>query len=48
MCRAIVELQEAGVEPDIWKIEGVDRQEDCDTIARTARRDGRDGVICTA
>ncbi|MET0762685.1 MAG: 2-deoxy-5-keto-D-gluconate 6-phosphate aldolase domain-containing protein [Thermoleophilaceae bacterium] len=50
MRRAIVELQEAGVEPDIWKIEGVDRQEDCDTIAAppTARRDGRDGVICTA
>jgi myo-inositol catabolism protein IolC len=46
MRRAIVELQDAGVEPDIWKIEGVDRQEDCDTIARTARRDGRDGVIC--
>jgi myo-inositol catabolism protein IolC len=46
MRRAIVELQDAGVEPDIWKIEGVDRQEDCDTISRTARRDGRDGVIC--
>jgi myo-inositol catabolism protein IolC len=46
MRRTIVELQERGVEPDIWKIEGVDSREDCDTIARTARRGGRDGVIC--
>jgi 5-dehydro-2-deoxygluconokinase len=46
MRRSIVELQDAGVEADIWKIEGIDTQEDCDRIARTARRDGRDGVIC--
>ena len=46
MRRAIVELQEAGIEADIWKIEGIDTQEDCDRIARTARRDGRDGVVC--
>ena len=46
MRRAIVDLQDAGVEADIWKIEGIDTQEDCDRIARTARRDGRDGVIC--
>jgi myo-inositol catabolism protein IolC len=46
MRRTIVELQDNGVEPDIWKIEGVDSQEDCDMIARTARRDGRDGVVC--
>jgi myo-inositol catabolism protein IolC len=46
MRRTIVELQDNGVEPDIWKIEGVDSREDCDSIARTARRDGRDGVVC--
>jgi myo-inositol catabolism protein IolC len=46
MRRTIIEMQENGVEPDIWKIEGVDSSEDCDAIARTARRDGRDGVIC--
>jgi myo-inositol catabolism protein IolC len=46
MRRTIVELQENGVEPDIWKIEGVDSREDCDSIARTARRDGRHGVVC--
>jgi myo-inositol catabolism protein IolC len=46
MIRAIVELQDFGVEPDIWKIEGVDDREDCRTIAETCRRDGRDGVTC--
>jgi myo-inositol catabolism protein IolC len=46
MRRAIVELQEAGIEPDIWKIEGIDTQEDCERISETCRRDGRDGVIC--
>jgi myo-inositol catabolism protein IolC len=46
MRRTIVELQEAGVEADVWKIEGIDTQEDCERIAETARRDGRDGVIC--
>jgi myo-inositol catabolism protein IolC len=46
MRRTIVEFQEAGVEADIWKIEGIDTQEDCERIAQTCRRDGRDGVIC--
>jgi myo-inositol catabolism protein IolC len=46
MRRAIVELQEAGIEADIWKIEGIDTQEDCEKISATCRRDGRDGVIC--
>jgi myo-inositol catabolism protein IolC len=46
MRRTIVELQDAGIEADIWKIEGIDTQEDCARIAQTARRDGRDGVVC--
>jgi 5-dehydro-2-deoxygluconokinase len=46
MRRAIVALQDAGVEADVWKIEGIDTQEDCARIAETCRRDGRDGVIC--
>jgi len=46
MRRAIVELQDNGVEADIWKIEGIDTQEDCERISETCRRDGRDGVIC--
>ena len=46
MRRTIVELQDAGVEADVWKIEGIESQEDCERIAETCRRDGRDGVIC--
>jgi myo-inositol catabolism protein IolC len=46
MKTSIEELQDAGVEPDILKIEGIDRREDCETIAATTRRDGRDGVAC--
>jgi myo-inositol catabolism protein IolC len=46
MVRAIQELQEANVEPDIWKIEGLDRREDCGQVADTARRDGRSEVGC--
>ncbi|MBA2629731.1 MAG: DUF2090 domain-containing protein [Thermoleophilaceae bacterium] len=46
MRRTITEFQDAGVEADIWKIEGIDTQEDCARIAQTARRDGRDGVTC--
>ena len=29
MVQAIEQLQEAQVEPDVWKIEGLDRREDC-------------------
>ena len=32
MVEAIRELQDAGVEPDLWKIEGLDRREDCEEI----------------
>ena len=46
MRRAIEALHEAGVEPDIWKIEGIDRREDCESIAQATRSGGRDGVVC--
>jgi 5-dehydro-2-deoxygluconokinase len=46
MRRAIAELQDAGIEADVWKIEGIDTQEDCEKIVETCRRDGRDGVTC--
>jgi myo-inositol catabolism protein IolC len=44
--QAIRTLQDAGVEPDIWKIEGLDRREDCEQIVALARREGRDEVGC--
>jgi myo-inositol catabolism protein IolC len=46
MAQAIEQLQDAGVEPDVWKIEGLDRHEDCERIVTTARRDGRSQVGC--
>ncbi|SPE31634.1 conserved hypothetical protein [Candidatus Sulfotelmatomonas gaucii] len=46
MERAILELQDAGVEPDIWKIEGLDRRADCEKMVATARRNGRTKVGC--
>src|SRR3984893_17134210 len=46
MVTALTQLQNAGVEPDVWKIEGLDRREDCLKIAETARRDGREQVGC--
>jgi 5-dehydro-2-deoxygluconokinase len=46
MVRTIQELQDAGVEPDVWKIEGLDRREDCEKIVAAARRGGRDRVGC--
>jgi myo-inositol catabolism protein IolC len=44
MERAIRVLQDSGVEPDVWKIEGLDREADCTRIVAAARRDGRDRV----
>jgi len=46
MIRAIEECQDAGVEPDIWKIEGLDAREDCVRLAEAARAGGRDHVTC--
>ena len=46
MVQALHALQDAGVEPDVWKIEGLGRREDCERIVATARRDGRGGVGC--
>jgi myo-inositol catabolism protein IolC len=45
MIGVIEELQAGGVEPDIWKIEGIDRREDCERIAQAIRAGGRDGVV---
>src|SRR5918997_3383710 len=46
MRRAIEEIQDFGIDVDIWKIEGVDERSDCEMLAQTTRRDGRDGVVC--
>lgn len=46
MVRAMRELQAGGVEPDVWKLEGMERTADCLRVARQARADGREQVSC--
>lgn len=40
----IRELQEAGVEPDIWKLEGLDKREDYENVVTQMRSGGRSNV----
>src|SRR5215469_16055157 len=44
MMQAMQALQDAGVEPDIWKLEGLDRREEAVKVVEVARRAGRDTV----
>jgi myo-inositol catabolism protein IolC len=46
VCRAVAELQEAGIEAAVWKIEGIEERSDCERIAAACRRDGREEVGC--
>jgi myo-inositol catabolism protein IolC len=46
MRRAIAEIQDSGIEVDIWKIEGVDERSDCEMLVAQSRSGGRDGVVC--
>ena len=44
MVQAIEELRQAGVEPDVWKIEGLDQRTDCERIVEVAHRNGGQNV----
>ncbi len=45
--RALSELQQGGVEPDIWKIEGLETSSDCARVVAQARAGrGREAVVC--
>lgn len=46
MRTAMEQIQAVGIEPDIWKIEGVDERSDCEMLAAQARVGGRSGVAC--
>ena len=47
MRRAIEDIQDYGIEVDIWKIEGVDAREDAEMLAEQTRTgEGREGVVC--
>jgi myo-inositol catabolism protein IolC len=47
MKRTIKEIQDFGIEVDVWKIEGVDAREDAEALAEQTRSgEGREGVVC--
>src|SRR4051795_6053724 len=47
MRRAIEDIQDFGIEVDIWKIEGVDERSDAEMLARQSRSgEGREHVVC--
>jgi myo-inositol catabolism protein IolC len=46
VARSIAEFQAAGIEADIWKLEGINTSEDCAHVVRQARAGGRDSVAC--
>ena len=47
MRRAIEDIQNYGIEVDIWKIEGVDERRDAEMLAEQTRSgEGREGVVC--
>ncbi len=44
MAQAMKQLQDFGVEPDVWKLEGIETAEDSRKVADQARQDGRNNV----
>jgi myo-inositol catabolism protein IolC len=46
MIETIRALQDTGVEPDVWKIEGLDLRQDCEKVVDATRREGRATVAC--
>jgi myo-inositol catabolism protein IolC len=44
--RTLAALQDAGVEPRIWKVEGLDDSVSCERVVAQARKDGRNDVEC--
>jgi myo-inositol catabolism protein IolC len=46
MFAAVEQLQDAGVEPDVWTIEGLDSRKDCERVVAATRRNGRPEVGC--
>lgn len=44
MVQTLYELQVAGVEPDLWKVEGMHPHDDGVSLVAAERRDGRERV----
>ena len=47
MVESMRQIQDAGVEPSIWKLEGVEKPEDARAVVRQAQRDGRKAAVIT-
>jgi 5-dehydro-2-deoxygluconokinase len=47
MVRAMADIQAAGVEPDVWKMEGVDSPKDARAIVAQAQANGRKAGVIT-
>jgi len=47
MVNAIEQIQDAGVEPTIWKLEGVEKAADAKAVVKAAQRDGRKAGVIT-
>lgn len=44
MVRAMKEIQSAGIEPDLWKLEGIEEEKDSVRVSEQARMGGRSNV----
>ncbi|MFZ9596299.1 MAG: 2-deoxy-5-keto-D-gluconate 6-phosphate aldolase domain-containing protein [Bdellovibrionia bacterium] len=44
MIRAMESLQNFGIEPDVWKLEGIETAQDSKRVAEQAQKNGRSGV----
>ena len=47
MVESLKEIQVAGIEPSVWKLEGVDNPEDAKTIVSQAQSGGRKAGVIT-
>ncbi len=47
MCESLKEIQEAGVEPTVWKLEGVDNPDEAKAIVAQAQSGGRKAGVIT-
>ncbi len=46
MVHAMAELQQKGIAPDVWKLEGLEKKEDVEAVVKQARANGTDaGVV---
>jgi len=47
MLEAMKQIQDADIEPTVWKLEGVEKPEDAKAVVKQAQRDGRKTAVIT-